>query len=136
MEMSDWSMASLLLKVELRFARVTDGAQCVITDGRDQMLKWFVDNWDYLQQVHMSMGHKMHSNINFLCTGTYPTYSASFGEGRGAIVLSNLGCLGNETRLVDCLSGNDASCGHNEDAGVRCLLQTGMTDNTPTISST
>ncbi len=40
-------------------------------------------------------------------------------------MLGNLGCLGNETRLVDCPSGDVSSCTHSEDAGVRCLLQTG-----------
>ena len=64
--------------------------------------------------------------LSVILIGTYPTYSASYGEGRGAILLGNLGCYGNETRLVDCPSGSVSSCSHSEDAGVRCLLQTGI----------
>lgn len=58
--------------------------------------------------------------------GTYPAYSASYGEGRGAIILGDLQCRGNESRLVDCPSGDVSRCTHSEDAGVRCLLQTGI----------
>ena len=73
----------------------------------------------------------MHSTVVVfisLITGSYPTYSASFGEGRGAILLNQLACLGNETRLVDCQSTSTSQCTHSEDAGVRCLLQTSMLD--------
>ena len=51
MEMLDWHKDLLPLKVVLRSARVTDGALCVIMDGKDQILKWCVNNLDYLQQV-------------------------------------------------------------------------------------
>ena len=56
--------------------------------------------------------------------GAYPTYSASFGEGRGAILLNMLACTGDETMIANCTSGSLDQCTHSEDAGVRCLLQT------------
>ena len=56
----------------------------------------------------------------------YPTYSASYGEGRGAIIRGNVQCRGNESRLVDCPSGDTSDCTHSEDAGVMCLLRTGI----------
>ena len=54
------------------------------------------------------------------------TISASFfGQGTGSIALSNVACAGSEARLIDCSSGS-ISCSHSEDAGVRCLSQTGI----------
>ena len=50
---------------------------------------------------------------------------AFFGQGTGTIALNNVQCAGTETRLVDCTSGTVSSCSHSEDAGVRCLEQTG-----------
>ena len=45
-------------------------------------------------------------------------------DGTGLILLDNLGCIGSESRLIDCphsgLGIHD--CGHYEDAGVRCSL--------------
>ena len=46
----------------------------------------------------------------------------TFGEGTGRIWLDDLQCIGNESRLLDCvdnLSGIN-SCSHTDDAGVRC----------------
>lgn len=44
------------------------------------------------------------------------------GEDRQPIWLSNVNCTGNETRLEDCAhpAWGEHSCGHFEDAGVRC----------------
>ena len=42
-----------------------------------------------------------------------------FGRGVGAIVLSEVACIGNESTLGDCLYAPN-HCSHKEDAGVRC----------------
>ena len=60
-----------------------------------------------------------------LFIGSTAIYSAFFGQGTGSIVLNNVKCTGSEARLVDCPSGRVTSCSHSEDAGVRCLMQTG-----------
>ena len=50
-------------------------------------------------------------------------HSAYFGPGQGAVLIDNVECIGNETRLLDCpYKGWVAStdCTHEEDAGVEC----------------
>ena len=56
--------------------------------------------------------------------GAIAYISAFFGRGGGPIALSYLQCVGNEERLVDCVSGVGRTCSHTEDAGVRCQVQT------------
>ena len=50
-------------------------------------------------------------------------------DGTGQIVLDDLDCTGNESRLIDCphrgLGRHD--CDHTDDAGVRCSPETGDT---------
>lgn len=51
-------------------------------------------------------------------------FSASmFGAGTGQIWLDDLNCIGDETRLIDCIHPplGVHNCGHTEDAGVRCI---------------
>ena len=45
MEMFVWLMAARHTKEEWRCVLMKDGAQCVITPGVLQMLKWCVDSW-------------------------------------------------------------------------------------------
>ena len=58
-----------------------------------------------------------------------PLRRAHFGEGTGPILLDNLGCIGNETSLLDCLY-SDENCDHTEDAGVICPAPEGQSNNT------
>ena len=48
--------------------------------------------------------------------------AASLGEGNGFILMSEVSCYGNETRLVDCPHNNlTSSCVHTLDVGVVCF---------------
>lgn len=97
-------------------------------DGTAGMQGWFADSWGSLKQVTLS--HLILTNYFTTFLIIYPkgvsAFSrASFGQGTGPVLLSYLGCIGTEEGLLDCpaLPGN---CGHTEDAGVRCLAQTGI----------
>ena len=63
----------------------------------------------------------------FVCLfeGTISTHRSSFGPGTGPVLLNNVRCIGNETRLVDCPFVIDRTCSHSEDAGVVCPVTTG-----------
>lgn len=63
-------------------------------------------------------------------TEAIPRYGAFYGQGSGAILLSNLQCTGSELKLLDC--ARDAysvkSCQHYEDAGVKCQGSLALTN--------
>ena len=45
----------------------------------------------------------------------------TFGYGGGAILLDDVACVGNESRLVDCPRRSSGhNCGHHKDVGVTC----------------
>ena len=46
--------------------------------------------------------------------------NAYFGQGTEDIVMDELGCYGNESRLIDCPFAVDHNCFHSEDAGMIC----------------
>ena len=56
------------------------------------------------------------------CTDAVAFSSSHFGAGTGAVYLDNVECTGSETNLTDCSqsSTDNCTCGHSEDAGVRC----------------
>ena len=55
-------------------------------------------------------------------TGAIARTQAYFGIGSGPIFLDNVGCVGTESRLINCSANPIGSnnCFHNEDAGVTC----------------
>ena len=60
--------------------------------------------------------------ISSPCAGSIPVTFGDFGAGEGLILLSNLGCTGDEENLAECPHSGVAShrCSHREDAGVVC----------------
>lgn len=75
------------------------------------------DNWDNSDATAVC-------NQLGLLDGTPLAVQASlFAVGDGIIFLDEVGCVGNESRLVDCVSVNEVgqhNCFHSEDAGVIC----------------
>ena len=62
-------------------------------------------------------------NQVFVSTDSVAFHYAYFGAGNGTIHLHVVGCIGNETKLIDCpevRSNRNCLQGHSEDAGVRC----------------
>ena len=45
---------------------------------------------------------------------------AFFGQGQGSILLDDVACTGNESRLVNCSYDSTPFCSHYEDAGIIC----------------
>ena len=64
------------------------------------------------------------SDYSFQSTDARALPLAFFGQGTGAIVLDNVRCSGNETRLIDCPANalGVHNCAHSEDASVSCVL--------------
>jgi hypothetical protein len=127
MEISGWLVALMILKVVLRSATMQCGEQCVMICGVPLMPVLFADNWDTLQQVIKAPKLKCKcEKIIIPFIGAAALSFARFGQGTGPILLDNVGCLGSESRLVDCPSNGIGvhNCGHAEDAGVICLQGT------------
>jgi len=55
-------------------------------------------------------------------TGTVVRTNAYYGRGSGLIMVTNVGCTGEEQSLLNCTHTGYGvtSCGHYEDAGVSC----------------
>ena len=64
---------------------------------------------------------------NFHAAGTTHRTASFYGPGTGPMAVSSVACTGAETRLVDCTSSTPPSyCTHAHDAGVWCMLRTGI----------
>lgn len=50
---------------------------------------------------------------------------AGFGTPTGPVLINNLQCIGNETRLTDCYHSGVGTheCFHSDDVGVKCQLR-------------
>ena len=64
------------------------------------------------------------ASVTVLCpifvVGAAARGSAYYGHGSGPILLDDVACVGNESRLVDCQYTDNHNCGHNEDISVLC----------------
>lgn len=49
--------------------------------------------------------------------------NAHYGPGSGSILMDDVSCRGNESRLFDCVHISSHNCVHNEDVSVLCSWQ-------------
>ena len=110
------------MKVVLRSATTSNGALCVMTSGAMLMLRLLADNWDSLDSVCCRGVKEIQSTVDLPTADAQALQRAAFGQGTGPIFLDNVGCTGNEFRLIDCPNNGIGShnCIHSEDASVRC----------------
>ena len=73
------------------------------------------DGWDNADATVACRQLGFHSSVSAYGSATY-------GQGKGPIVLSKLSCIGNETSLTDCgkFSVGTKNCTHSNDAAVYC----------------
>ena len=120
----------MIKKVVWKSVTVRLGVQSVMISGAVLMLVWPVFNWDInalvitvitLCRIDRDTLHQIHDWFNSTI-GATAFSNAFFGQGTGRILLDNLGCVGTETRLVDCPHNGIGieNCVHAEDAGLRC----------------
>eukprot|EP00731_Ephydatia_muelleri_P039032 Em1059g1a len=85
---------------------VGSGPPYAAMDGMRGKPVWCAGSWDILGDGALAVG------------------SARFGEGNGTISAQNLGCLGNEPALANCMKAAIAGvgCVHSQDAGVICQV--------------
>ena len=81
------------------------------------------DDWD------ASDAEVVCRQLEYNLTGEVVAYTNGyFGQGTGPIWLDNVQCSGSETHVVNCTCTNRGidrhDCGHHEDAGVDCHLNT------------
>ena len=64
----------------------------------------------------------MLSSFIILHAGSIALRRAFFGYGSGPIHMVHVSCTGSEATLLQCRhSAHYSSCGHHEDAGVKCI---------------
>ena len=59
----------------------------------------------------------------FLFSDATAYSNAYFGQGNGSVVLDDVTCVGNESRLVGCQYTANNDCTHSEDAGISCKAE-------------
>ena len=117
-------MVQIQEREEWKSASTDSGAPSVTHCGTIMMLRWYVDNWDFLQLVrYLSQIYfdDKYYIFHMIADAAY----VYFGYGSGPMFLDQLGCTGREQALLNCshsgIGVTSYNCGHDYDAGVRCL---------------
>lgn len=98
------------------------GALSVMTSLDKKRLQWPASSWDMEEKVYSLYSLRQYitvQKIQFHPVGSAFSM-AFFGAGTGEIYLDDLGCTGNESRLLQCSHNTINNCDHTQDAGVRC----------------
>ena len=109
-----------------------------MTLGMLEMLQLFALSLDFLQKVRYSV-YKQLLKISLEVFIEYEigclilfkgAIATTVGQGIGPIYLDEVTCMGDETRLAECLHKGIAShdCSHSQDAGVVCRGEYNNTD--------
>ena len=122
------------MRVVLKYASMECGELFVMTSGMSLMHRLPVPNLGTRQMVSSKKNAITHkSRYTFTCplaclmAGAVAFGTAAFGQGTGTIYLDDVGCVGNETDILNCTHAGIGvnNCGHYEDAGVRCQSKCG-----------
>ena len=74
-----------------------------------------------MSQQYMYDFSVVHMFIYYFVADAIARGSAFFGQGTAhPILLDDVACVGNESRLLDCPYTSNHNCGHSEDVGVVC----------------
>ena len=102
------------------------GGEFATITGAKMMLQQCVNNWDFLQAVEQSSAtlviHACYTN--YFISDIVAVPNAFFGSGLGSIVMDNVYCIGNESKLLQCDYMSVHNCKEDDDAGVRCIPST------------
>ena len=113
---------------EWRYVCLDSGVLCVTGYGTTLMQQLFAGNLGWEQKVHKNCFIEALSYHTFffvkMDTGTFAVLDAILGHGDGRILLDQVACSGNESRLFDCrhrgVGMHSISCTSAFDAGVVC----------------
>ena len=139
------------MRVEWKSATTSSGEQSVVIHGTQEMLVWLAGSLVTQDLVSFILVSSVRIETLYTCMLSYTyceskylnifvagvtAYSYSyFGRGNGSIYLSNIGCRGSESRLMDCYHRGIGIhyCHHYYDAGLRCKRKATILSHTSSL---
>ena len=112
------------MRVSFKCVSISNGVMFVMSHGVNQMLLLHVDSLALLMQVQIwhactTWYHHVTSSVNVSVQ-----YSATPQlDDVARIAISNLECMGDETRLVDCPVSDSKLCNISSIVGIKCTTQ-------------